>query len=133
MLPTPMNRKQRAVIILAVVIVGLMLLAPPWKRYGSSGGRYGNSPMAEGYGFIFSPSPRINFTNLSFHVESGNDVYIDTSRLTVQCVLAALIFGGLYAFFQDRPAKKEVTPNKEKEEVTPKKEGEFRIRGRHSR
>jgi len=83
-----MNKKQRIVILAGLGIITLMLLVPPWL--GTSTGLrinpIGRSTMAtsivsEGYALIFLP-PYPSAT-------------IDIKRLAVQCLLVALVTGGI--------------------------------------
>lgn len=84
-----MNTKRRVTLLVGGLILGAMLLMPPWINKGYSP-RSGHYSVPLGYRFIFD-------------APSGGG--IDVSRLFVQFAATALVFGGLFAFFQDRPPK----------------------------
>jgi hypothetical protein len=91
----PINSKQRLTLLVGGIIIGAMLLFPPWIRYGTSliptsnGFRNsGYSTDIKGYAFIFIPPSGAN--------------RIDTTRLLIQLVAVGAIVGGLFFFLKDR-------------------------------
>lgn len=97
-----LNKKQRVVIFLGVIILALMLFVPPWKYY--RGGQ-------AGYRILFVPSIRLDMkldTEAPRSIEDGG-IFLDTTRLFVQCLLIALITGGAVLVLKGRYP---LTPNK---------------------
>ena len=97
-----MNRKQRIVILIGIIIITIMLLIPPWKNYRVGG--YGGVHV--GYGFLFDSSYRLHI-GLSLERRwptflKSEDVYLDISRLFIQCVLVIVVVGGV-VFMLHRP------------------------------
>lgn len=91
-----MNHKQRLIVLLATVILALMLLVPPYRYYRQDKGVGDHA----GYGLLFPPSHRIKVVlqsdGLAIDIVSQPDVYIDISRLFVQCALVLVLAVGLY-------------------------------------
>jgi len=81
-----MNKKQRLIIIVGVFMVVAMILFPPWVGSAYRSGKY-----PAGYGLLFSPPP--NVTN------------VDTNRLLLQILGAAVLVGGLCVFVKDSKSR----------------------------
>lgn len=100
-----MNKKQKFVLWIGIIILLLMALFPPWTtsyEISEMGihrrGRFDPDPVevkesVGGYGFILSP-PRAA-------------VRVDTGRLLAQWVIVALIKSGLLYTFKDKKPKDE--------------------------
>jgi hypothetical protein len=91
-----MNHKQRLIVLLATIILALMLLVPPYSYYRRDEGGGDHA----GYGLLSPSSPRIKVVlqpdGLAIDVVSQPEVYIDISRLFVQCALILVLAVGLY-------------------------------------
>ncbi len=83
----PTNSKQRVTLLAGGLVIGAMLLFPPWVWRGAAPGSGYNQRIA-GYAFIFTPPEHSN--------------QIDTTRLFIQFLAATLILGGVYLFVKDR-------------------------------
>jgi len=74
---------KKAIVLAGVVIIVAMCFFPPWKAEGES--MYGEYVQPAGYHcFLFPPEYDYSY------------VTIDTTRLMLQCVIVALLAGGLY-------------------------------------
>ena len=74
---------KKAIVLAGVVVIVLMCFYPPWKAEGES--MYGEYVQPAGYHcFLFPPEYDYSY------------VTIDTTRLMLQCVIVALLAGGLY-------------------------------------
>lgn len=122
-----MNRKQKIVLWIGIAIIVLMCLFPPWMRIRD----FGKSRVVtrETYRFLLTPPHRFvvdhlrnvgrwgeeelreystrNWRNMEERFSVDN-VYIDFPRLSIQCVIVALIMVGLLCTF----ATKEKYKNK---------------------
>ncbi len=84
-----MSNKQLAVLWVGIGLILLMCLFPPWLGIVN----YRGIKTREEYGYrcIFSPPPGV------LTEESSLTIYLNTSRLVVQCVAIALLTGaGIY-------------------------------------
>lgn len=81
------NLFRRIVILIGVLVITGMMLVPPYKYYrqGGSGGDHA------GYGFIFSPTPRIGLKSDGFGLNYQTDVYLDVPTLFIQCLLVSVL------------------------------------------
>jgi len=89
-----MNNKQKKVILVAVAVIILMSLFPPWVHITYS--RVGPLSYPRGYGFVFLP-PATTKAYTSYDSPG-----IDFSRLFLQWFIVALAAGGLVFMFKDR-------------------------------
>ena len=80
-----MNRNQKIVVIIGLVIIVLMGLFPPWKL------SYQGLSVAKGYSF-FAISPAYN-TN------------VDSSRLLVQWLGVCIVVGGIVLILKKKDEK----------------------------
>ncbi len=83
-----MNRKQKITMWVAIGILALMLLVPPWKYVYSREGRYSerDAPWAP----IFTPP----------HAPAYTYAQIDTPRLVLEMGAVALVAAGLFVTFR---------------------------------
>lgn len=97
-----MNKRQTIALWIAIGLIALMGLVPPWAHsessWGSSGGFGGGShhstgAYAAGYGLIFWPPKP----------ESG-ELHVDLSRLFIQWLIVAVVGGGLVWTLRTRKA-----------------------------
>ena len=79
-----MNKKQLVVLWVAIGVIILMALVPPWKLTGISSKKVG-------YHLIFLP-PEKRFAS----------VVIDSTRLLIQVLAVGLVGGGLLFSLKDR-------------------------------
>jgi len=79
-----MNRNQKIVVIIGLVIIVFMGLFPPWKFI------FSGTPMAMGYKFLFSPPGVAN---------------VDSFRLLVQWLGVCIVVGGLVLILKDKDEK----------------------------
>jgi hypothetical protein len=86
-----MNKNQKKVIIVGLVLIVLMGLFPPWIHTFNV--KAVNIERAGNYGFMFSPPPPER--NLSFLNEKLWGVRLDVSRLLIQWILVVVIVCGL--------------------------------------
>ena len=79
-----MSDKQLMVMWIGIGLIVVMCLFPPWVKV--SGDDPGHARRgSRSYRFIFAhPRPRM----------SGDQIYLETSRLVVQCVAVALLTAG---------------------------------------
>ncbi len=87
-----MNKKQKVISLIAVILIILMCLIPPWKITAGNENGYIEQPV--GYALIFSP-PSVEQED-EFGT-SGYSIGLDVSRLVVQWVtllftVAALLY-----------------------------------------
>ncbi len=86
-----LNTKQRIVVLIGIAIIAGMLLVPPWKRYGGGG--------SAGYGLLFDSAYRFDVGRSlergRIQFSGGENVYLDMSRLFVQCALIVVVVGGM--------------------------------------
>ncbi len=76
-----MNRNQRIALIAGAVVFLLMLLIPPWHY---------SSGRSHGYHFLFWPPAR--------------SIFIDSTRLFVQCVFVAAVTVGAFVLLRSKPS-----------------------------
>ena len=79
-----MNKNQKIVVVIGLVIIVLMGLFPPWKMI------FGGTPMALGYEFLFSPPGIAN---------------VDSLRLLVQWLGVCIVVGGFVLILKDKDKK----------------------------
>lgn len=91
-----MNKKQRTIILVRVIFIVAMILFPPWfsryqnsyiSLYGDRRFSSGDITKSAGYGLLFRPP--YGATN------------VDTTRLLLQILGAAILAGGLFVVLKD--------------------------------
>lgn len=106
-----LNKRQRIVVLIAVVLIGATGIYPPWRGTEHSGQI---SPVAE-YGWIFLPPTLpwflVNMESvknmadpkLGPHLDRGNWTWeIELSRLLVEWAIVVLVASGLSMVFGQR-------------------------------
>ena len=86
-----MNRIQRLVFLLGVVVIALMGSCPPWKEAGPKG-------LPVDYAPIYSPPKPLN---------PAKGLEIDFARLLLQIGVAGVLTGGLITASSTQPEKLE--------------------------
>jgi hypothetical protein len=84
-----MNKKQKNVVLVGILIIVLMGLVPPWNFRIGGGERYIERPAP--YGFIFSPPSY-----------SGYVARVEIRRLLVQWVVVVFACYGFVLIFKDK-------------------------------
>lgn len=79
-----MNKKQRVIIWIGIILVGLLGIFPPWSHTFKNHSTY--SEESAGYSFIASP-PQKKLNNVLYGVK------IDSSRFLLQLLTVCLVFG----------------------------------------
>ena len=87
-----MNKKQRIISIVGVVIIFLMGFIPPWKYIENNSTTY--SEMPAGYYLIFSPPEPDE--------EEITGVELDMSRLAVQWITILFVMGAALYLSQEK-------------------------------
>jgi hypothetical protein len=93
-----MNKKQRVVILIGIVIIAMMLLVPPYRYYLS--GNYDGGHA--GYGLIFSPDERLLVTSEGIMIRRSSAVQLDLATLFVQCFLVGVLTSGVVFLLHNR-------------------------------
>jgi len=92
-----MNRTQKVISGIGVVLILLMSLIPPWKLTSTGDSYYREIPM--GYYLIFSPPPP------DAPLEDDESVYslvMDFTRLSVQWITALFILAAMLYLTRDK-------------------------------
>lgn len=91
-----MNKNQKIVIMIGLIVIVLMGVVPPWVyTFSLQGSR---SKYSAGYSPIVSPPPR-----QADHPAYG--VSLDISRLLMQWALVGMVAGGLVLIFKEKDQK----------------------------
>ena len=86
-----MNHKQKIVIWIAISIITIMGLFPPWVKTISNV----SEEKPAGYSLIFAPRD-------VYKMGSGPGIHLDVARLLVQWAMVILVAGGIILVFKDR-------------------------------
>ena len=95
-----MNRKQKGVLLVGIAVMAGMMLFPPW--YGRKKDYY----RSMGYHLVFTPPYDKATTTKGGAYFRPKMVRIDKDRLAIQCLIAALITGGLMAVLHEKGGAK---------------------------
>ena len=92
-----MNRKQKVVFWLGIIVFALMGIFPPWRYTFAALDRGGGMSKPAGYGFIFDPpTPLQDFPPFG--------IVLDGSRLMVQWLMVAAFTTALIVTLRKKPA-----------------------------